>query len=106
MLRLPRATRLLAAASLAGACGDPGVTTGFTTAPPTTIAETGSTGAEELLADWPPSAARFTKVMPKDYKRVLEAMERAREEGVDVDEAVMASVAPPASSTTTTAKKG
>ena len=29
-----------------------------------------------------------------------------REQGVDVDEAVMASVAPPSSSTTTTAKKG
>ena len=70
------------------------------------LAETGSTVAEDLLGDWPPAAARFTKVMPKDYKRVLEAMERAREEGVDVDEAVMASVAPPSSSTTTTAKKG
>ena len=43
--------------------------------------------------------------MPKDYKRVLEAMERAREQGVDVDEAVMASVAPPSSSTPFT-KKG
>ena len=68
------------------------------------LAETGSTVAEALLADWPPAAARFTKVMPKDYKRVLEAMERARQEGVDVDEAVMASVAPPSSSTTTTGK--
>ena len=70
------------------------------------LAETDSTVAAALLDDWPPAAARFTKVMPKDYKRVLEAMERAREEGVDVDEAVMASVAPPASSTTTTEKKG
>jgi glutamate synthase (NADPH/NADH) large chain len=69
-------------------------------------AETGSPVAEALLADWPPAARRFTKVMPKDYKRVLEAMERAREQGVDVDEAVMASVAPPSGSTTTTAKKG
>ncbi len=69
------------------------------------LAETGSTVAEELLADWPPAAARFTKVMPKDYKRVLEAMERARADGVDVDEAVMASVAPPSSSTPFT-KKG
>ncbi len=60
--------------------------------------------AADLLADWPAVVGRFTKVMPKDYKRVLEAMERAREEGVDVDEAVMASVAPPSSSTST--KKG
>ena len=69
------------------------------------LAETGSTVAEDLLGDWPPAAARFTKVMPKDYKRVLEAMERARADGVDVDEAVMASVAPPSSSTPFT-KKG
>ena len=68
------------------------------------LSETDSTVAHDLLADWPAVVGRFTKVMPKDYKRVLEAMERAREEGVDVDEAVMASVAPPSSSTTTTAK--
>ncbi len=67
------------------------------------LAETGSAVAEGLLADWPPVVARFTKVMPRDYKRVLEAMERARSEGVDVDEAVMASVAPPSSNVTTTA---
>jgi glutamate synthase (NADPH/NADH) large chain len=35
--------------------------------------ETGSTVAEALLADWPPRCARFTEVMPSDYKRVLEA---------------------------------
>jgi glutamate synthase domain-containing protein 3 len=53
--------------------------------------ETGSPVAEALLADdaWP---ARFTKVMPRDYKRVLAAMEQAREAGTDVDEAVMAAV--------------
>ena len=32
--------------------------------------ETGSTVAEALLADWPASLARFTEVMPSDYKRV------------------------------------
>ena len=41
--------------------------------------------------------------MPKDYKRVLEAMERARSQGRDVDEEVMASVAPAPSNVTTTA---
>ena len=30
------------------------------------------------------------KVMPKDYKRVLEAISVAEEQGVDVDEAIMA----------------
>ena len=71
--------------------------------------ETDSPVAEDLLADWPAVVGRFTKVMPKDYKRVLEAMERAREQGVDVDAAVMASVAPAPSSTaptTQTTKKG
>ena len=42
--------------------------------------ETGSTVAEELLADWPAALARFTEVMPSDYKRVLEARAEAREE--------------------------
>ena len=32
----------------------------------------------------------FTKIFPKDYKRVLEAQRDAIERGVDVDEAVMA----------------
>jgi glutamate synthase (NADPH/NADH) large chain len=49
--------------------------------------ETGSTVAEALLADWPASLARFTEVMPSDYKRVLEAREEALEEGLDEDEA-------------------
>jgi glutamate synthase (ferredoxin) len=33
---------------------------------------TGSTVAEKLLADWPAVASRFVKVMPRDYKRVLQ----------------------------------
>jgi glutamate synthase (NADPH/NADH) large chain len=49
--------------------------------------ETGSTVAEELLADWAATLARFTEVMPSDYKRVLEAREEALEEGLDEDEA-------------------
>jgi glutamate synthase (NADPH/NADH) large chain len=52
--------------------------------------ETGSAVAARLLADWEAAAARFTKVMPKDYRRVLEAARRAEQEGRDVNEAVMA----------------
>jgi glutamate synthase (NADPH/NADH) large chain len=48
--------------------------------------ETGSPLAERLLADWPATLARFTRVMPSDYKRVLEAREEAREEGLDEEE--------------------
>jgi glutamate synthase (NADPH/NADH) large chain len=51
-------------------------------------AETGSAVAARLLADWEPG--RFTKVMPKDYKRVLSAASQAEREGRDVNEAVMA----------------
>ena len=51
-------------------------------------AETGSAVAARLLTDWDPG--RFTKVMPKDYKRVLSAASQAEREGRDVNEAVMA----------------
>jgi len=53
-------------------------------------AETGSAVAARLLGDWESSAGRFTKVMPKDYKRVLIAASAAEREGRDVNEAVMA----------------
>jgi glutamate synthase (NADPH/NADH) large chain len=66
------------------------------------LTETDSPVARALL-DEGRLADRFTKVMPRDYKKVLAAMEQARADGVDVDEAVMASVAPAPSSTTTTA---
>ena len=52
------------------------------------LAETGSAVAARLLSDW--DASRFTKVMPKDYKRVLSAASQAEREGRDVNEAVMA----------------
>ena len=50
---------------------------------------TGSAVAASLLGDWPRRSAAFTKVMPRDYKRVLEATKAARAEGRDVDEAIM-----------------
>jgi glutamate synthase (NADPH) large chain len=51
-------------------------------------AETGSAVAARLLTDWDPG--RFTKVMPKDYKRVRSAASQAEREGRDIDQAVMA----------------
>jgi glutamate synthase (NADPH/NADH) large chain len=53
-------------------------------------AETGSAVAARLLAAWESATQRFTKVMPKDYKRVLTAASAAEREGRDVNEAVMA----------------
>ena len=49
--------------------------------------ETGSTVAAELLADWATSLGRFTEVMPRDFKRVLDAREAALGEGLSEDEA-------------------
>ena len=49
--------------------------------------ETESEVAAALLADWPAALARFTRIMPSDYKRVLEAQEEALEEGLSEDEA-------------------
>ncbi|GHJ44894.1 glutamate synthase [Catellatospora sp. TT07R-123] len=52
-------------------------------------AETGSAVAEKLLADWAGSVERFTAVIPRDYKRVIEAMRAAEAAGRDVNAAVM-----------------
>jgi len=46
--------------------------------------------AGRLLATWEAALLDFVKVMPRDYRRVLEATRRALEQGVSVDEAVMA----------------
>jgi glutamate synthase (NADPH/NADH) large chain len=48
--------------------------------------ETGSPVAEALLADWDKALARFTEVMPSDFKRVLDAKAEALEEGLTEDE--------------------
>ncbi len=51
---------------------------------------TGSTVAERLLADWEAASRRFRLVMPRDFRRVLDATRRAEQNGEDVDKAVMA----------------
>ncbi|MDW3094046.1 MAG: glutamate synthase large subunit [Gammaproteobacteria bacterium] len=50
---------------------------------------TKSTVAKKILDDWSSYQGQFIKVMPQDYKRVLEAIKRAKAEGTSVDEAVM-----------------
>ncbi|MBA8964283.1 glutamate synthase (NADPH/NADH) large chain [Rhodococcus percolatus] len=50
---------------------------------------TGSAVAASVLADWPRRSALFTKVMPVDYQRVLDATRIAKAEGLDVDTAIM-----------------
>ena len=51
--------------------------------------ETGSTVAGALLDAGDAGRARFTTVMPRDYKRVLQAKARAEAEGRDVLTAIM-----------------
>ncbi|MGR8948192.1 MAG: glutamate synthase large subunit [Gammaproteobacteria bacterium] len=50
---------------------------------------TQSAVAKKILADWQNNKSKFVKVMPKDYERVLKAMEKARATGIPEDEAVM-----------------
>jgi glutamate synthase (NADPH) large chain len=52
--------------------------------------ETGSGVAVRLLEDWPSTVLDMVKVMPRDYRRVLEATARAEAAGESVDDAVMA----------------
>jgi glutamate synthase (NADPH) large chain len=52
--------------------------------------ETGSLVAAEMLSHWSKAVERFSKIMPRDYKRVLAARARAEHDGLDVNEQIMA----------------
>jgi glutamate synthase (ferredoxin) len=51
---------------------------------------TGSVRAKDVLAAWDTLSAKFVKVMPKDYKRMLACIEKAQSQGLTGDEAIMA----------------
>ncbi|HVR62636.1 MAG TPA: glutamate synthase large subunit [Polyangia bacterium] len=51
---------------------------------------TGSKRAEEVLATWQSWVPYFVRVMPNDYKRVLDAQKRMRESGLTQEQAEMA----------------
>ncbi|NBD23621.1 glutamate synthase large subunit [Paenibacillus glycinis] len=51
---------------------------------------TGSAVAERLLSDWETSLTKFVKVIPKDYKRMLEQIEKMEQTGLAGDEALLA----------------
>ena len=51
---------------------------------------TGSARAKQVLDDWSRLVAKFVKVMPKDYKRMLNCIDRAQTQGLTGDEAIMA----------------
>ncbi|MFN8051337.1 MAG: glutamate synthase large subunit [Acidimicrobiales bacterium] len=55
------------------------------------LSETGSAVAAAILGDPVHEMARFRKVMPTDYRKVLDAIAAAEAAGKDVDEAIMES---------------
>jgi glutamate synthase (ferredoxin) len=51
---------------------------------------TKSTRAWKVLAEWDETVPKFVKVLPKDYKRVLESLKRAKDAGLSGDDAITA----------------
>ncbi|MDX2100356.1 MAG: glutamate synthase large subunit, partial [Leptolyngbyaceae cyanobacterium bins.59] len=51
---------------------------------------THSQKAEKVLSQWQDRVPKFVKVMPKDYKRVLQAIKQAQQSGLSGDEALAA----------------
>ncbi|KQT89263.1 glutamate synthase [Marmoricola sp. Leaf446] len=49
----------------------------------THLEETGSQVAQDLLDDWEQSLTRFTEVIPRDYRVVMEAKAKAEADGLD-----------------------
>jgi glutamate synthase (ferredoxin) len=54
------------------------------------LAYTKSTRAKQVLDAWESFVPRFVKVLPKDYKRMLEKIESAEAQGLTGEEAIMA----------------
>jgi glutamate synthase (NADPH) large chain len=50
----------------------------------------GSGFAQRLLADWNEGSKRFIRVLPNDYRRMLEAQAKMRAKGMSVDDAALA----------------
>lgn len=50
---------------------------------------TGSSKAAEILADWENALKKFACVMPNDFRRMMQAIKKAHNEGYSGDEALM-----------------
>jgi len=53
------------------------------------VEATGSPQGREVIDSWKSYSMRFTKVIPKDYKRMLENIDKAHKAGLSGDEALM-----------------
>ncbi|WP_219835793.1 glutamate synthase large subunit [Paenibacillus sp. R14(2021)] len=54
------------------------------------VAYTGSAVGDRLLSDWEASKAKFVKIIPKDYKRMLQQIEKMEQTGLVGDDALLA----------------
>ncbi|MFP4202969.1 MAG: glutamate synthase large subunit [Opitutales bacterium] len=54
------------------------------------VAYTGSARGREILDNWTSAVGKFIKIMPQDYERVVQALARAEERGLEGDEAIQA----------------
>jgi glutamate synthase domain-containing protein 3 len=50
---------------------------------------TGSARAQYVLEHWDTLVARFVRIIPRDFKRAVESLKRAHEQGLSGDEAIM-----------------
>ncbi|HCX65322.1 MAG TPA: glutamate synthase large subunit, partial [Eubacteriaceae bacterium] len=53
------------------------------------VAYTGSEHAKRILADWKSYSPRFKRIIPNDYKRMLENIDKAHKAGLSGEEALM-----------------
>jgi len=51
---------------------------------------TKSDRAKTILASWDQFVPKFVKVMPKDYKRVLQSLKKVQSQGLSGEQAIMA----------------
>ena len=51
---------------------------------------TGSKRGQAILEDWENEKKNFLKILPQDYERVLNALARAQERGLEGDDAIQA----------------
>ncbi len=50
---------------------------------------TGSARAAHVLDNWEAMVRKFVRIIPKDFKRAVESLKRAHEQGLSGDEAIM-----------------
>ena len=50
----------------------------------------GSARGRDVLSQWATVLPKFVKIMPRDYKRVLQAIDKAKKAGLTGEEAINA----------------